>query len=64
MLVGLRVGNTYQLTVQVLDEDFVEQHQKKYPAFCADNNRVKLSSWTPTFGRNGYYIIRYTITEL
>ncbi len=62
---GLTRGKRYRLRIAALDEEGNEAASIRYDDFTADAfSKDDLAAWTPHFGKDGYYVIRYELTEL
>ncbi len=60
---GLTVGKKYSLEVEIFDNGGRVIHGYRYESFYAESDIVTLESFKPDFEKNGYYNIRYTLTE-
>lgn len=61
---GLEKGKNYELTVWVEDENGRTVDLKRYGEFtAADDFKKDFGAWTPKLSENGYYIVRYEVTE-
>jgi hypothetical protein len=60
---GLTEGADYSLSVELLDESDLAVCSHSYPTFKAESDILTLDGFTPELSENGYYRIRYTLTE-
>lgn len=60
---GLTVGKEYTLTVEILSEDDGHISSRVYHGFKAISDITRLEGFTVSLPEDGYYKIRYTLTE-
>ncbi len=60
---GLTAGREYSLTVEVRDADGDLTAVKNYSDFRAETDILTLTDFSPAFPADGYYTVKYTLTE-